>query len=332
MDLHKKSLLITGVGGFIGSRVAEQALQQGMSVRGLQHSLDKAKQSQKLGIEVVLGSVTDPVAARTACEGIDMVIHTAAIAKEDGSLRDFRDVNVGGTVTIAKAAKAAGVRVFVHLSSVMVYGFHYPNLVTEDGELRGEQNPYCQTKIESEQELLKLHNFPNFNVIIIRAGDVYGPGSLHWTVRPLLLMHKHIFILANGGRGAINHLYIDNLIDAIFLAVEKESYGEIFNITDGQNTSWKVFFMRLAEIGKLSPPISLPAKIVKILIQLRCIYLKALGKPLDLLPETVKFITRPYAYSIVKAQTQLGYKPRVDLDEGMKRIQLWLNNTNIFNQ
>ncbi len=332
MDLHKKSILITGVGGFIGSRVAEQALQQGMSVRGLQHSLDKAKQSQKLGIEVVLGSVTDPVAARKACEGVDMVIHTAAIAKEDGSLRDFRDVNVGGTVTIAKAAKAAGTRVFVHLSSVMVYGFHYPNLVTEEGELRGEQNPYCQTKIESEQELLKLHDFPNFNVIIIRAGDVYGPGSLHWTVRPLLLMHKHIFILANGGRGAINHLYIDNLIDAIFLAVEKESYGEIFNITDGQNTSWKVFFMRLAEIGKLSPPISLPARIVKILIQLRCIYLKVLGRPVDLLPETVKFITRPYAYSIVKAQTQLGYKPRIDLDEGMKRIQLWLNNTNIFNQ
>jgi nucleoside-diphosphate-sugar epimerase len=332
MYLYQKSLLITGVGGFIGSRVAEQALQQGMHVRGLQHSLDKARQCQKLGIEMVLGSVTDPVAAKTACEGVDMVIHTAAIAKEDGTLRDFRDVNVGGTVMMAKAAKAAGARVFIHLSSVMVYGFHYPNLVTEDGELRGEQNPYCQTKIESEQELLKLHNFPNFNVIIIRAGDVYGPGSLHWTVRPLLLMHKHIFVLANGGRGAINHLYIDNLVDAIFLAIEKESYGEIFNITDGQNTSWKVFFMKLAEIGKLSPPISLPAKVVKILIQLRCLYFKALGRPLDLLPETVNFITRPYAYSIVKAQTQLGYKPKVDLDEGMKRIQLWLNNTNIFNQ
>jgi nucleoside-diphosphate-sugar epimerase len=332
MHLHKKLLLITGVGGFIGSRTAEQALQRGMSVRGLQHSLDKAKKSQTLGIEVVLGSVTDPAAARTACEGVDLVIHTAAIAKEGGTLKDFRDVNVGGTVTMAKAAKAAGVRVFVHLSSVMVYGFHYPNLVTEDGALQGEQNPYCQTKIESEQELLKLHDFPSFNVIIIRAGDVYGPGSLHWTVRPLLLMHKRLFILANGGRGAINHLYIDNLVDAIFLAIEKESYGEIFNITDGQNTSWKVFFMKLAEVGQLPSPISLPAGIVKILIQLRCLYLKALGRPLDLLPETISFITRPYAYSIVKAQTQLGYTPKVDLDEGMERIQSWLKSTNLFNR
>ena len=331
MKLNDKSLLITGIGGFIGFRTAELALQRGIKVRGLQRSLSKAQKAQNLGVEVMIGSITDPVAAQKACQGMDMVLHTAAIAKEGGTLKDFRDVNVGGAVTMAKAAKAAGIRVFVHLSSVMVYGFHYPNLVTEDGELRGEQNPYCQTKIESEQELLKLHDFPNFNVIIIRAGDVYGPGSLHWTVRPLLLMHQRLFILANGGRGAINHLYIDNLMDAIFLALEKESYGEIFNITDGQNTSWKVFFMKLAEIGKLPSPRSLPAEIVKILIQLRCLYLKALGKPLDLLPETVNFITRPYAYSIVKAQTQLGYKPKIDLDEGMERIQSWLKNTNIFN-
>jgi nucleoside-diphosphate-sugar epimerase len=330
MNLHHQSLLITGIGGFIGSRTAELALERGIHVRGLQHSLSSAKKLQKLGIEVVQGSVTDPAAAQTACEGMDVVVHTAAIAKEGGTLEDFRAVNVDGAVTVAKAAKAAGVKVFIHLSSVMVYGFNYPNLVAEDGALRGEQNPYCQTKIESEEELLKLHDFPNFNVIMIRAGDVYGPGSLHWTIRPLLLMHKRLFILANGGRGTINHLYIDNLVDAIFLALEKESYGEVFNITDGQCTSWAVFFRKLATIAGFSPPISLPIRIVKALIYLRCFGQHLLGKTPDLLPESVAYITRPYAYSIDKARTQLGYEPKIDLEEGMRHIKSWLKYTDIF--
>jgi nucleoside-diphosphate-sugar epimerase len=332
MQLQDRSLLITGIGGFIGFRAAELALQRGIKVRGIQHSLSKAQKAQKLGAEVVLGSVTNPDAAQKACQGVDMVLHTAAIAKESGSLSDFRTVNVKGVVTMAQAAKAAGVKTFVHLSSVMVYGFKYPQLVAEDGELRGEENPYCQTKIESEQELLKLHNPPFFNVIIIRAGDVYGPGSMHWTVRPLLLMQKRLFILANEGRGAINHLYIDNLVDAIFLTLEKESYGEVFNITDGQQTSWKTFFIKLADTAKLPAPISLPARTVKSLIRLRCFYQQVLGKELDLLPESVDFMTRPHPYSIAKARTQLGYEPNIDLEAGMLRIQTWLKGNSIFGQ
>lgn len=329
MRLQDRSLLITGIGGFIGFRTAELAMQRGIKVRGLQHSLSKA---QKLGAEIILGSVTDPDAAQKACQGVDMVLHTAAIAKESGSLNDFRAVNVDGAVTMAKAAKAAGAKVFVHLSSVMVYGFRYPKLVREDGLLQGDGNSYCQSKIESEQALLQLHNPPHFNVIIIRAGDVYGPGSMHWIVRPLLLMQKRLFILANEGRGAINHLYIDNLVDAIFLTLEKESYGEVFNITDGQQTSWKTFFSKLADTAKLPAPISLPARLVKELIRLRCFYQKALRETPDLLPESVDFFTRPHPYSIEKARIQLGYEPKIDLEEGMLHIQTWLKDTNIFSQ
>jgi nucleoside-diphosphate-sugar epimerase len=332
MKIKDKSLLITGIGGFIGCRTAELALQRGMKVRGLQHSLSKVQKAQNLGAEVILGSVTDPIAAQQACQGVDVVLHTAAIAKEGGNLSEFRAVNVGGAVTMAKAAKDSGVKVFVHLSSVMVYGFDYPESTSEDRILLREENPYCQTKIEAEQALLTLHDPPRFNVIIIRAGDVYGPGSMHWTVRPLLLMHQKLFILANKGQGIINHLYIDNLVDAIFLTLEKESYGEAFNITDGQQTSWAVFFKKLADTAQLPPPISLPARMVKGLIRLRCLYQKIIKQSPDLLPESVDFILRPYAYSIAKARTQLGYEPKIDLDEGMQQIQTWLKRTDIFSQ
>ncbi|AOX01780.1 oxidoreductase [Moorena producens PAL-8-15-08-1] len=324
MNLKKKTLLITGIGGFIGLRAAELALAQGMKVRGLQRSEDKAKKAQQLGAEVIVGSITDPVAAQKACQGVDIVLHTAAVVKEGGSLKHFQEVNVGGSVNMATAAKTAGVKTFVYLSSVMVYGFNFPKGVTEQGPLCGESNPYCQTKIESEKELLKLNTPPDFGIIIIRPGDVYGPGSTSWVVRPLQLMHEGVFALANSGRGVMNHVYVDNLIEAIFLAVEKEAYGETFNITDGQETSCKEYFTHLAKIGNIPAPFSVPAGVLKFIIQLRCLSQSILGQTPDTLPESVNYITRPYAYSIAKAQSQLGYQPKINLEEGMGRTQEWV--------
>jgi nucleoside-diphosphate-sugar epimerase len=328
MNLSEQTLLISGIGGFIGLRAAELAIAQGMNVRGLQHSEAKAKKAQKLGAEVTIGSITDPIAAKKACQGVDIVLHTASIVKESGSLDDFRVVNVGGTVNMARTAKNAGVKTFVHLSSVMVYGFNYPDGVTEEGPLRGENNAYCQTKIEGEKELLKL-NSSEFSIIIIRPGDVYGPGSIPWIVRPLLLMRKRLFMLANDGRGVMNHVYIDNLIDAIFLAVEKEVYGEVINITDGQETSWKEYFMYLAALEGVPAPFSLPADLLKLLIRLRCLGQTVLGEEVDTRPDSVNFVLRPHAYSIAKAQRLLGYEPKINLKEGMRLTQEWLQTTDI---
>ncbi|NJQ96659.1 MAG: NAD-dependent epimerase/dehydratase family protein [Hydrococcus sp. CSU_1_8] len=329
MNLKDKTLLITGIGGFIGLRAAEIALDRGMKVRGLQRSQAKAKAAQKLGAEVIVGSITDPAAAEKACQGVDIVLHAAATVKEGGAIEEFRQVNVGGTINMAKAAKDAGVKTFVHLSSVMVYGFNFPNHVAEDGPLCGENNPYCQTKIESEKKLLKLNDPPDFGIIIIRPGDVYGPGSTAWVVRPLQLMHKRMFALANGGQGVMNHVYVDNSIDGIFLAVEKEAYGEAFNITDGQETSWKEYFTCLAEIGDAPAPFSLPAGILKFIALVRCLGQSAVGQTPDTLPESVNWVTRPYAYSIAKARSQLGYEPKIDLQEGMRRTQQWLQKTDL---
>ena len=330
MNLKDKTLLITGIGGFIGLRAAEIALSQGMKVRGLQRSEEKAKAAQKLGAEVIVGSITDPAAAEKACQGVDLVLHAAAIVnQEGGAMEEFREVNVGGTINMAKAAKDAGVKTFVHLSSVMVYGFNFPNGITEEGPLCGENNPYCQTKIESEEELLKLNAPPDFGTIIIRPGDVYGPGSTYWVVRPLQLMRERVFALANGGRGVMNHVYVDNLIEGIFLAIEKEAYREAFNITDGQETSWKVYFTRLAEIGNAPVPFSLPAGVLKFIAWLRYFGQSVVGGKPDILPQSINWVTRPYAYSIAKARSQLAYEPKIDLEEGMRRTREWLQKTDL---
>ncbi len=318
MNLKNKTLLITGIGDFIGLRAAEMAIQRGIKVHGLESSQDKAKKAQELGAQVFVGSISNKEILEKACNGADIVFHTVSVIEAGGSMDLFRSVNVGGAVNTAKAAKKAGVRAFVHLSTVMVYGFCFPNYVTEEGPLRGENNACCQTKIESEIEVLKFNNPTDFGVIVIRAGDVYGPGSDVWVVRPLQYMQKKKFVLADGGRGLINYVYLDNLIDAMFLAVEKEAYGEAFNITDGRQTTWKEYCTRLAEIGGFPKPvISMPALLVKTAIRRQ-------GKKADLLPESVDFITRTHAYSIEKARRVLGYEPRINFDEGMARTAEWL--------
>ncbi len=329
MSLKNKTILITGISEFIGLRIAQLAIAKGIKVRGLQSSSAKAKKAQNIGAQVLVGSLADASFTQQACEGVDIVIHTEQISKEGGSLDHFREVNVDGTINIAQAAKNAGVKTFVHLSSAMVYGFNYADGITEDGPLCGENNPYCQTKIEAETALLQQNSPPDFGIIIIRAGDVYGPESIPWIVRPLLMMRQRLFAYTNEGRGVMNHVYIDNLIDAIFLSIEKETYGEIFNITDGQQTSWKEYFNRLAEISSLPTPFSLPKEELKLFLLLRYQGQKLFRKEADVLPESVDFMSRPYAYSIDKAQRVLNYQPAIDLEEGMRRTQEWLEKTDL---
>lgn len=329
MNLQNKTILITDIDNFIGLRTAELAIAQGMNVRGLQSSPDNLKKVQQLGAEVMVGDVKQAAVAEVACEEVDIVFHTAELAKEAGSIEHFREINVSSTVNMAKAAKKAGVKTFVHLSSGMVYGFNYPDRVTEDGPLCGENNAYCETKIEAETALLELNSPPDFGIIIIRPGEVYGPGSIPWIVRPLLLMRQKLFAYVDDGQGIMNHVYLDNLIHAIFLAIEKEAHGEIFNITDGQETSWKDYFMRLAEVANAPTPFSMSKDEIKLFVKLRCQGQKLFRKEPDILPESIDFMSRPYAYSITKAQNLLNYQPTIDLAEGMRRTQEWIENTDL---
>ncbi len=324
MNLQDKTLLITGITGFIGSRAAELAQARGLKVRGLVRSPDRANALKDRGIEVVIGDITDPTVAATACQCVDLVLHTAAMVQIDGDPAAFDRVNRQGALIMAQAAKQQGVKAFVHLSSVMVYGFDYPAYATETAPLRGENNPYCQTKIDSEQAVLQLNQPPEFGVIVMRPGDVYGPNSGAWVIEPLTYMRRKEFALPKLGKGCLNHVYVDNLVNAIFLALEQEAYGEAFNITDGQNTSCKDYFTQLAKAANLPAPILLPTFLAKFLLKQRIKKQQKNGEPIDLPPDSINWMSRPHPYSIRKAQTQLGYQPQVNLEQGMEQIRRWL--------
>jgi nucleoside-diphosphate-sugar epimerase len=323
MKLEGATLSITGIGGFIGRRVAEVARDRGMRVRGLERSEDAARAARLTGAEVVVGDVCDPAATSAACASADVVVHTAAVVREDGPRALYDRVNVGGTAQVARAARTAGVRRFVHLSSVMVYGFDYPPQVTEDGPLRGEGNPYCETKIESERIARAEHEAGTFEVTVIRPGDVYGPGSVPWVVRPFELMKSGLFVLPSGGRGLVNVVYIDNLVDGILAAIERDA-SDVFNVSDGVGVRCIDYFRPISEAAGRPRIPTAPAGLLRATFALAYRGALLLGREPPAAPSAVDYLMRPNVYSIARARRDLGWAPAVGFDEGMRRVQAWL--------
>jgi nucleoside-diphosphate-sugar epimerase len=318
------SLVVTGIGGFIGRRIAERALSRGVSVRGIDQSVEAVAAARDSGIDAEVGDVTDEARVRQIVSGADTVIHTAAVVRESGAWALFRAVNVEGSRRVARAARDAGARTFVQLSSVMVYGFAFPPQASEEAPLRGENNPYCQTKIESEHAVLEL-NGGDFGVVVIRPGDVYGPGSVPWVKRPLDLMRRHLLVVPRGG--VINTVYVDNLVDGIFLAIGANARGQAFNVSDGVATAFGDYFAALARRAGLRPPRVLPAPVVKGAARaMGALGRLGIGKDLGD-TESVRYLMRPHAYSIAKARKVLGYEPRIGLEEGLGMTQAYIDET-----
>ncbi len=314
------TIAITGIGGFIGLRMAERARANGWTVRGLDLSPAGAERARAAGAEVVVGSVNDAAAVAAALQGADWVFHTAAIVEEDGPRDLYERVNIEGTRTVCNVAQQLAVRRLVHLSSVMVYGFDYPQDVAEDGPVDGQGNVYNDTKLASERVALSFNDPQRLGVIVIRPGDVYGRGSLPWVTRPVQMLRRGVFMLPGRGSGVINHVHVDNLIDGVMLAVDHDAIGEAFNITDGVATRCDAFFAPHARLAGVRRVPALPTWAVMLLMRLSQPWWRLRGQTPPASPTALRFLLRRHRYSIAKAQARLGYQPRIDLEQGMQQM------------
>ncbi len=305
--MAKKTALITGGGGFIGCRLAQRLAKAGFHVRGLDLSDAAASAYAAFGGELLAGDMLKGDDLSRAADGADLVVHTAAKMGIDDDWAGFRAVNVEGSDRVATAARRGGASAFVHFSSVMVYGFDFPDGVTEDGPLDGANNPYCQTKIESEQAVLRHHQPGAFDVYVIRPGDVYGPGCEPWVRTPVALMKAGLWTKLSDEAALHNHVYVDNLIDGIMIILAADRSGEPFNVTDGARTPATAFFGHFERLlGRSLLAIS-AAKAIE------------MGQP----KTWIRYLTRSSTYSIEKLRG-LGYRPSIGLDEGMETTARWL--------
>lgn len=326
MDLAGKRVLVTGATGLIGGRLIERLREHSnVSIRALVRDSTKADRLQALSVEIATGDITRPETLPEVLAGCHVVVHCAARVTERGSWEEFWRSNVEGTRHVLEAAARAGVERFVHVSSVAVYGIFPKDHTDESSPYQPCGNAYCDTKIEAEKVALEYFRHRGVPLVIVRPGIVYGPRSQHWTIRIIELLKANRLFLLGRADGFCNHAYVDNVVDALRLAMTNDDVvGEAFIITDGRATTWREFFGHYARmLGRNAIP-QLPAAPAKALLRFVGWAARVRGHPPPLSPKVVDYLQHRALFRIEKAKQRLGYAPRVSLEEGMRRTEAWL--------
>ncbi len=321
------TVLLTGATGFVGSHIAEALVRRGDTVRTLAREGSDTKWLDSRGATVVRGDLTDAASLRRAIEGCDVVVHAAAKVGDWGHVDGYRAVNVEGLRHLLDACFDRVLHRFVHISSLGVYAARHHYGTDETEPLPNDHiDGYTQSKVEAERLALQYHRKQNVPVTILRPGFVYGPRDR--TVLPRLaerLKERSVIYIARG-RYALNTTYVGNIADAVLLAIDAPQdvvAGEVFNITDGEFVSKRRFFETVADGLGLKrprgfPPV--PVWLARIMANWRGGVFRRKNKPNPprITQAQLKFAGLNLDFSIAKARTKLGYRPRVLFDEGMK--------------
>lgn len=321
------NVLITGGTGFIGSRLALKCLELGSRVKIIGQSNNSAETENKALVEakggqVILASVTDQERLLAELEGIDVVYHLAA-AQHEANVPDqrFWDVNVTGTKNIIEASIRAGVKRFVHGSTIGVYGSSLHGEIDERSPLRPD-NIYGITKAEAEKLVLSYQN--QLPVVIIRISETFGPGD-----RRLLKLFKGIkkrlfFVIGNGLN--LHHLiYIDDLINGLFLASSVEAaIGNTIVLAGKEPLSTSRMVEVLAEtLGVKMRRLKLPLWPFLALATVMEGVLKPLGIQPPLHRRRMDFFRKSFVFKQDVANELLGFTPKVSFNQGAAETAKW---------
>ena len=305
------TVAVTGAAGFIGSAMCRRLVAEGHGVVGVDVDAGAAARVAETGAQFRRADVSDRGAVRGALDGAELVVHTAALLPGPNvGMADSVRVNVGGTENVCVAARDAGVTRVVHLSSVAAWGYDFKSDITEDEPLATHSShPYIATKAAGELVARK------HGATIVKPGDVYGPESQPWAVIPFELMKSGRAALPMKGRGIITLVYVDDLVDCIYRALTRpEGAGGVYTAWDGNPVTAKEFFDHYSRMLGKKGVRTAPAAVLRPLMRLTP----------GVNPDELIFLMRRAVYPNARARDQLGWQPRVRLEEGMARTETWL--------
>jgi UDP-glucose 4-epimerase len=302
--------LITGGAGFIGSNLAHALTARGEPVRILDDfSTGRAQNLSGIEdrIEILRGDIRDPATAGRAVEGIEVVLHQAALNSNPRSIKEpelTNAVNVAGTLRLLEAARAAGVRRVVYASSSSVYG-DTPGLPKIEDMALAPMAPYGVSKLAAEYYCRVFTQAYGLETVSLRYFNVFGPrqhpDSEYAAVIPRFLRRmlagKQPVIFGDGEHSR-DFTPVENVVAANLLAAETgQGVGEVFNIAGGSPSTLNQLAAWLNQLlGTSLAPVYEPPR------------------PAD--------IRHSYA-SIQKTERVLGYRPNVQVQEGLRQTVEW---------
>lgn len=322
---ESRTALVTGGTGFTGSALVRRLLERGMKVRVLDNQKGRFyDELNALGAEIRLGSVTDPETCRDSVKGCDLVFHLAAAFRVVDASKDvYWDVNVNGVARLAEASLAEGVDRFVYCSTEGVHGHVHNPPADEDAPIN-PQDYYEYTKWEGEKALKPIAA-KGLKTCVLRPTAIYGPGD----PERFFMIYKRVltgtFPMFGDGSTWYHPVYIDNLVHAFELAVDREeAIGREYIIGDHDAVSIKNLVLGVARAMGVSVKIPhfpfwtlwYPAVICEAIC-------KPLGLKAPIFPRRADWYRKTRQFDVSRAVRELGYDPKVDLDEGLRRTAEW---------
>lgn len=310
MRTRRSTVLVTGGLGYIGSYVVRDLRERGWLVRVLdnRYRCDPSAASELAaldGVEVVEGDIRYAHMVESATQGVEAVVHLAAVCmnKSIADPTESLDVNLMGTQNVLDAASRASVRRIVYASSASVYGNPTSLPMREDDKL-APITPYCVAKLAGEQMLDFYARRANLSWLSLRFFNVYGPGQptdAYYTSVVVTFLNR----LAAGeapvidGRGdqSMDFVYVTDVARSVGMALDSQATGEVLNVGTGRQTT-------IADLAEL-------------LIKASGVDVQPVFRPREVL------VTQRQA-SIDRIAEAIGWTPRIELEEGLSSVTQWL--------
>lgn len=322
---------VTGGSGYVGRNLIRHLRQRGDEVRALARSANSIDAVTKLGATAAQGDLDDIAAMRKGMAGCDWVFHVAATVTEWGPRELFRQVNVDGTANVLAAAKSAGVRKFVHVSTEAALCDGTPLLdVDESRPLPSNPLPrYPETKGAAEV-LVREANSAQMQCMIVRPRFIWGNDDTSVLAALAGAVKAGRFMWMNGGRYLTSTTHVDNVCEGLLLAAEKGKGGEIYFVTDGAPVELRGFVTQLLATQGVDPGSkSMPKGVVLALARVSEWVWDTFGlkgtPPVTRM--SVHLFGEPVTINDAKARRELGYLGQVTREQGLARL-LTIYNTN----
>jgi nucleoside-diphosphate-sugar epimerase len=329
---HRPSL-VTGATGLLGSHIAERVVASGRPVRALVRPSSDTSFLRAIGVELVVGDLADPASCAEAVRGADVVYHAAAKVGDWGRWEEFRRDCLEATERLARAATAAGVERFVHISSTSAYGHPREGGPPVDETAPLGQNlwpiwdDYTRSKVECERILWQLAEQADLRLTVIRPSWLYGERDRTTTARIVGKLRRGGIPLIGSGDNPLSAIYAGCVADAAILASSHPAaLKQAYNVTDqGPITQREFFDLWASALGvpssrrRLSYPLVFHAALG---LEAGARLLRRRRPPV-ITRYATWLMGRDLGYSTAKIRSELGWSPGIDYTESIARTIAW---------
>lgn len=316
-------VLVTGATGFTGGALTRRLVARGDRVRALVRTPERAWELERLGVELAQGDIRHEDDVVRAAEGVERIFHIAATFRSPGVPDSYyREVNARGVRNVVAAAHRHGVDRTIHCSTVGVHG-HVDEIPANEDSPYNPGDIYQETKLEGER-IAQEAFADGVPGVIFRPAGIYGPGDLRF-LKLFRAIQQRRFPMFGSGETLYHFTYIDDLVDGILLCSEHpDARGGIYILGGRDYVSLNELTRLIADaVGSPPPRIRLPfwpLMAASIACEAVC---RPLGIDPPLFRRRAEFFIKDRAFSIERARSELGFEPKVGMEEGIRASARW---------